>query len=99
MYRYFLTVIFLLITAFVVNAQVLDTTVKKNTVDPNLQTKRDSIKANPIVPRVKEKIYRPDSNHKPGKAVLHSLMIPGWGQVYNKRWWKVPAIYAGLGLI
>ncbi len=80
-------------------AQVLDTTVKKNTVDLGLQSKRDSIKANPIVPRLKEKVYHPDSNHKPSKAVLHSLMIPGWGQVYNKRWWKVPAIYAGLGLI
>jgi hypothetical protein len=99
MYRYFLTAILLLITAFVVNAQVLDTTVKKNAVDAELQSKRDLIKANPIVPKVKEKVYHPDSNHKPGKAVLHSLMIPGWGQAYNRRWWKVPVIYTGLGLI
>ncbi len=27
---------------------------------------------------------------KPGKAALLSLVIPGGGQVYNKRWWKVP---------
>lgn len=26
-------------------------------------------------------------------------MIPGWGQVYNHRWWKVPLIYGGLGLL
>ncbi len=27
---------------------------------------------------------------EPGKAALYSLLIPGGGQVYNKRWWKVP---------
>jgi len=27
---------------------------------------------------------------KPGKAALFSLVIPGGGQVYNRRWWKVP---------
>jgi hypothetical protein len=26
-------------------------------------------------------------------------MVPGWGQVYNHRWWKVPLIYGGLGLL
>ena len=26
----------------------------------------------------------------PGKAALYSLVLPGAGQAYNKRWWKVP---------
>lgn len=36
---------------------------------------------------------------KPGKAALLSLLIPSGGQVYNKKWWKVPlalGIDAGL---
>lgn len=33
----------------------------------------------------------------PGKALAYSLLLPGAGQVYNKRIWKVPIIYAGLG--
>jgi len=83
-----------------VNAQVMDTTGKKSTVDPQLQARRDSLRSNLIVPKVKkEKVYHPDSTHSPTKAVMHSLMIPGWGQVYNHRWWKVPVIYGGLGLI
>jgi hypothetical protein len=26
-------------------------------------------------------------------------MVPGWGQLYNHRWWKVPIIYGTLGLL
>lgn len=35
--------------------------------------------------------------HSVKKAVLYSALVPGWGQVYNKKWWKVPIIYAGFG--
>jgi hypothetical protein len=27
---------------------------------------------------------------KPGRAAFYSLVIPSGGQIYNKRWWKVP---------
>lgn len=35
--------------------------------------------------------------HDPTKAVLLSI-IPGGGQIYNRKWWKLPIIYAGLGV-
>lgn len=37
------------------------------------------------------------ADHNPNTAVRRSLILPGWGQVYNRRIWKVPIIYAGLG--
>lgn len=36
-------------------------------------------------------------HHSVKKAVVYSAIVPGWGQVYNKHWWKVPIIYAGFG--
>jgi hypothetical protein len=35
--------------------------------------------------------------HPPKKAALRSALLPGWGQVYNKKIWKVPIIYGALG--
>jgi len=26
----------------------------------------------------------------PGRAAIHGLLIPAGGQIYNRRWWKVP---------
>jgi hypothetical protein len=31
--------------------------------------------------------------HDPRKATMRSLMIPGWGQAYNKQAWKIPFVY------
>jgi hypothetical protein len=32
------------------------------------------------------------------RATLYSAILPGAGQVYNKKYWKVPIIYAALGI-
>lgn len=45
------------------------------------------------------KLYFPDITHSPQKAVKHSAFIPGLGQLYNRKWWKVPVIYTGLSLL
>lgn len=37
--------------------------------------------------------------HSPKKAAWMSALLPGLGQIYNKKYWKVPVIYAGLGVI
>ena len=32
----------------------------------------------------------------PEKAAVYSAIIPGLGQAYNKKYWKIPVIYSGL---
>ena len=29
----------------------------------------------------------------PGRAAFYGLIIPGGGQIYNKKWWKLPLVY------
>lgn len=33
----------------------------------------------------------------PSKAAFYSAVFPGLGQIYNRRYWKVPIVYAAIG--
>jgi hypothetical protein len=37
--------------------------------------------------------------HSPGKASLYSALLPGLGQAYNKKYWKIPIIYGGFATL
>lgn len=75
--------IFFLILATPLLAQVSD----------SLQVKKEE---RPIV--INDSLYS-DVEYDPlapSRAAFYSAVVPGLGQIYNKRYWKVPIIYAGM---
>lgn len=46
---------------------------------------KDSLKSNDIDPLT------------PAKAAFFSAVLPGLGQAYNKKYWKIPLVYGALG--
>lgn len=46
---------------------------------------KDSVKSNDIDPLT------------PAKAAFYSAVLPGLGQAYNKKYWKIPLVYGAIG--
>lgn len=53
--------------------------------------------ADSIVPKKRNFLYRTFKADypNPNKALYLSLVFPGGGQLYNKRWWKAPIVWGG----
>jgi hypothetical protein len=61
-----------------------------------ISTKTDSIsQKTPVAAGPVKDSLRLVVEKMPKKAAWGSAIVPGLGQVYNKRWWKVPLIYGG----
>lgn len=50
----------------------------------------------PAEPAARDSVKRA-INREANRASLMSALLPGLGQVYNRKYWKVPVIYAALG--
>lgn len=44
-------------------------------------------------------IFSKEDYPNPKKALYLSMAFPGGGQIYNKRWWKLPFVYGGYTLL
>jgi hypothetical protein len=48
------------------------------------------------IPKKSDSVIK--QKHSPRRAAIRSAIIPGWGQAYNKKYWKIPVVYAALGV-
>lgn len=81
--------VFILVIAFILQYNVA------------LSQKQDTVVVNGSLPRPSV-LERQDSLYKarfnPRKATIRSAIIPGWGQAYNKKYWKIPLVYGAIGV-
>ena len=71
---------------------------EENTNKRELDTLQNNLKEGGII--VQDSKFRkrkPINPLAPSKAAFFSAMLPGLGQIYNKRYWKVPIVYAVIG--
>ena len=62
----------------------------------NLYAQKDSTKKQ----RNNNIFSKPDPSkaYNPRIATYRSAILPGWGQATNKKYWKIPVVYAALGV-
>jgi hypothetical protein len=65
--------------------------------DSTTQTKNPAFTRDTTIKFVNKDTIKTASKHNPGTATLRSLILPGWGQAYNREYWKIPIVYGAVG--
>ena len=62
-----------------------------------LSAQEDSLLIDPQLV-IEEPTYKPYDPLSPARAAFYSAVLPGLGQAYNGKYWKIPIVYTALGV-
>ena len=80
--NFLLIVIFISLISFSIQAQDKEEALEK----------KDELKV-----EANQEVRDPIDPLAPSRAAFYSAILPGLGQAYNKKYWKIPIVYAALG--
>ena len=96
MHKSLLSILFL---SFFINLSAQTDSISITEISPTIDsTVIDSLtngvkKDNPL----RKFLAKPDGLPQPRTSLILSFAVPGAGQVYNGKWWKVPLVYGAIG--
>jgi hypothetical protein len=91
MKKAFVVIAIILMVPMLTLAQQKDSLIVKDTTGK-------IIAGSTVKPEKKKKDTAGKPVFNPRKASLYSAVLPGLGQIYNKKYWKVPLVYAAVGI-
>ena len=89
-FPFFIILAFFTLAGPVVFSQKKDSTLLKAPAPNPGAMPADSVKKLPA--------YDLKKGRDPHKATLYSAVMPGLGQIYNRKYWKLPLVYGALGI-
>ncbi len=81
--------------SFFISAQETEDTIPH--LDTSAIQKKETIQKSASIPKPADTVKKKQRSNA-GKAALRSAVIPGWGQAYNKKYWKIPIVYGALAV-